>query len=210
MPVLVLGARLRRGAVGPMLEARLAAALARYQAAPPGEKPTVVVSGKGEAPAMARWLAARGVPEEHLVVEAQAESTNENLENAYALLPRAGQWVVVTNGFHVWRTRLWIWHLRLPMRVVGAPTPGRRRPVTYAREALAVAHSSARIVWRRAAHTVRTVRAVRARAAAWSFPSPRWSGGVPRTPCRRPPRRSRPRPGALTPCAGSWGRRSSR
>ncbi|WPF66626.1 MULTISPECIES: YdcF family protein [unclassified Corynebacterium] len=150
MPVLVLGARLRKGAVGPMLEARLRAALARYEAAAPGSKPIVVVSGKGEAPAMARWLAERGVASEHLVAEERAESTNENLENAHALIPHAGRWVVVTNGFHVWRTRLWVWHLRLPMRVVAAPTVGRRRPVTYAREVAAVVHSSARIAWRRA------------------------------------------------------------
>lgn len=150
MPVLVLGARLRKGAVGPMLEARLRAALTRYEAAAPGEKPTVMVSGRGEAPAMARWLEEHGVAPEHIEVEDRAESTNENLENAHALFPDAGRWVVVTNGFHVWRTRLWVWHLGLPMRVMAAPTPGLRRPVTYAREALAVVHSAARIVWRRA------------------------------------------------------------
>ncbi|WP_026166060.1 YdcF family protein [Corynebacterium mastitidis] len=148
MPVLVLGARLREGTVGPMLTARLDTALACLREQ--GEGATVVVSGKGEAPEMARWLIRRGVPEASILVEDRAESTNENLENAHALLPGAGRWVVVTNGFHAWRTRLWVWHLGLPMTVVAAPTPSRRRPLMYARELLAVGHSSARIAWRRA------------------------------------------------------------
>ncbi|KQB87530.1 YdcF family protein [Corynebacterium lowii] len=147
MPVLVLGARLTEGEVGPMLAARLRTALDYWREH--GSGSALVVSGKDEAPAMADWLRRHGVAPEHIVVEDKAESTNENLENAHRLLPQAGRWVVVTNGFHVWRTRLWIWHLGLPMRVLAAPTVGRRRRVMYLREVAAVGHSSLRIVWRR-------------------------------------------------------------
>lgn len=98
---------------------------------------------------MARWLIERGVPVGRIVEEPLATSTNENLENSRALFPDAARLLVVTNGFHVARTRVWAAHLGVPITVVAAPTPKKSRLKNYAREVIAVPHSAARVLWRR-------------------------------------------------------------
>ena len=128
-----------------MLESRLAEALRLYREAPR----LVVVSGRGEAEVMAAWLAEQGVAAEHIVVEPFATSTNENLERARALLPDAPLLTAITSTFHVARTRVWAWHLGIPVRMVAAPTPKASRKRNYARELVALPHSAARVAWRR-------------------------------------------------------------
>ncbi|SDS39353.1 YdcF family protein [Corynebacterium timonense] len=145
-PILVLGARVIDGRPCRMLEARLSQALRLWRDTP--TRP-LVVSGRGEADAMARWLTRRGVPASAITLEPDACSTNENLEKAHALFPEADYLLVVTNSFHVARTRVWAWHLGIPVRVVGAPTPRRSRLKNYAREVVALPHSAARVLWRR-------------------------------------------------------------
>ena len=98
---------------------------------------------------MADWLLVRGVPESSIVLEPQARSTNENLERSRALFPDAACLTVVTSGFHVLRTRVWAWHLGIPVQLVAAPTPKTSRVKNYAREVVALPHSVARVVWRR-------------------------------------------------------------
>ena len=128
-----------------MLEFRLRRALEEWRAAPA----PLVVSGFGEAEVMADWLLVRGVPESSIVLEPQARSTNENLERSRALFPDAACLTVVTSGFHVLRTRVWAWHLGIPVQLVAAPTPKTSRVKNYAREVVALPHSVARVVWRR-------------------------------------------------------------
>lgn len=144
MPILVLGARTHRGQPGPILTRRLQKALSLLDA-----PATIVVSGRGEAAAMGDWLVERGVDKQLILQEPQAASTNENLENARALLPDTRRWTVVTSDFHVWRTRLWAWHLGVPVRVVSARTPFPQLAVALLRECLALPHSVLRIGWRR-------------------------------------------------------------
>ena len=98
---------------------------------------------------MATWLVAHGVPETSVVAEPYARSTNENLERSRALFPGAGHLTVVTSGFHVPRTRVWAWHLGIPVRMVAAPTPTTSRTKNYAREVFALPHSIARVAYRR-------------------------------------------------------------
>ena len=128
-----------------MLESRLRTALEAWRADP---RP-IVVSGYGEAGVMAAWLVAHGVPETSVVAEPYARSTNENLERSRALFPGAGHLTVVTSGFHVPRTRVWAWHLGIPVRMVAAPTPTTSRTTNYAREVFALPHSIARVAYRR-------------------------------------------------------------
>lgn len=128
-----------------MLEFRLRRALEVWRAAPA----PLVVSGFEEADVMAAWLVAQGVPESAVVLEPKARSTNENLERSRALFPNAAYLTVVTSGFHVLRTRVWAWHLGIPVRLVAAPTPETSRVKNYAREVVALPHSAARVVWRR-------------------------------------------------------------
>ena len=128
-----------------MLEFRLRRAIEVWRAAPA----PLVVSGFGEAEVMADWLLVRGVPESSIVLEPQARSTNENLERSRALFPDAACLTVVTSGFHVLRTRVWAWHLGIPVRLAAALTPETSRVKNYAREVVALPHSVARVVWRR-------------------------------------------------------------
>jgi len=144
-PIVVLGARIVDGRPSRMLEFRLRRALEVWRAAPA----PLVVTGFGEAEVMADWLLVRGVPESSIVLEPQARSTNENLERSRALFPDAACLTVVTSGFHVLRTRVWAWHLGIPVQLVAAPTPKTSRVKNYAREVVALPHSVARVVWRR-------------------------------------------------------------
>ncbi|WIM68247.1 YdcF family protein [Corynebacterium breve] len=142
-PVLVLGAKVIDGRPRPLLEERLAKAMDVVDSA------DIIVSGRGEAEAMAQWLVDNGFPRERIVVEPRATSTNENLENARALVPDAERFIVVTNNFHVLRTRVWAWHLDIPVQVIGAGTPNDDRIYNYTRELGALPHSISRVVWRR-------------------------------------------------------------
>ena len=128
-----------------MLEHRLRKALEVWRLEPA----PLVVSGAGEARIMADWLVARGVPAASVVVEPHARSTNENLERSRALFPDAAHLTVVTSGFHVPRTRVWAWHLGIPIRTIAATTPSTSRTKNYAREVFAVPHSIARVAYRR-------------------------------------------------------------
>ncbi len=99
---------------------------------------------------MKRFLEEHGL--DNVVEETCATSTNENLEFARRLVPRAGELVVVTSNFHALRTRLWAWHLKIPVRVVTSPTPRAAKPRNYGREIAATAHSALRIAYRRFLH----------------------------------------------------------
>jgi len=150
-PIVVLGARVIDGRPSRLLEARLSTALGLWHRDP--DRP-VVVSGHDEAGAMAAWLVGHGVPRGSIVLEPDARSTNENLENARALFPDAALLTVVTNGFHVARTRVWARHLGIPVEVAAAPTPRRSRLRNCTREIAALPHSIARVAWRRAARVL--------------------------------------------------------
>ncbi|SDM13633.1 Uncharacterized SAM-binding protein YcdF, DUF218 family [Corynebacterium mycetoides] len=145
-PIVVLGARIIGERPSRMLEARLRLALEIWRKDPSSQ---LVVTGFGEAGVMAAWLEARGVPRQAITLETRARSTNENLENSRALFPDASRLVVVTNGFHVLRTRVWAWHLGIAVDVAGAETPRSSRLRNYAREIVALPHSVARVAWRR-------------------------------------------------------------
>ena len=142
VPILALGARVQGGVPGPMLERRLEHAFRIWR----GQD--IIVSGYGEAEVMAEYLVGRGVPREKIIVEPRATSTNENLENAYAM-SNPPYFDVVTSDFHALRTKLWSWHLGIPIRVHPAFTPWALKPENYLREVLATPHSAARIMWRR-------------------------------------------------------------
>lgn len=144
-PLVVLGARIIDGRPSRMLQARLSTAT-RYLT-DHGRRP-VVVSGFGESAVMASWLAAHGVDTRDIIEEPFATSTNENLERSWALFRDASELIVVTNGFHVARVRVWAAHLGIPVTVVAAPTPRKSRLRNYARELVATPHSAARVLWR--------------------------------------------------------------
>ncbi|GJF31727.1 membrane protein [Kitasatospora sp. NE20-6] len=148
--VVVLGAGLLNGdRVPPLLAARLDTALGVYEEqAARGRAPVVVVSGgKGddeqvsEAEAMARHLAARGLPPGAVRLEDRSENTAQNMEYSAALMAaeRPGyRCVVVTNTFHVLRAALATRRAGVTGQVIGAPTAGYYWPSAVLREFAAV------------------------------------------------------------------------
>lgn len=158
-PILVLGAKVHKLSThratpkpGAVLEARLETA--RKLAAETDAM--IVVSGKGEAQAMAWWLFTHGVDPQRILLEYDATSTNENLENSAKLLSEATRWTVVTSDFHSLRTRVWACHLGIPISVRTAPTRPPYRGQDVLREIFALAHSLLRVAWRRTLHRLRT------------------------------------------------------
>ncbi len=148
-PIVVLGSRTTAGRPEPLLCARLATAARLAQAHP---QAPIVVSGHGEALPMHNYLTAQGINPERILLEPLATSTNENLENSARLLPPGSTMTVVTSNFHILRTRLWAWHLKIPVHTVAASTPHGHKLHNYARELAATPHSALRIAWRRLRH----------------------------------------------------------
>lgn len=110
--LIVLGAGVHGERVSNVLARRLQAALGAWQASP--DAYIVVTGGQGpgedipEALAMQRWLEARGVPAEKIIMEDKSTSTEENLAFAKRLLAEKGvddaqPVAVVTNAFHCYR-----------------------------------------------------------------------------------------------------------
>ena len=145
-PIVVLGSRVTNGQPGALLVSRLNETL-KLAARMPDSK--VLVSGSGEAAVMASYLIKHGLDPARIVQEPEATSTNENLENCFALVENPVMLHVVTNEFHSIRTRLWAWHLKIPIKLHVALTPTKYRLRNYSRELLATPHSAARIVWRK-------------------------------------------------------------
>ncbi|OFS20254.1 YdcF family protein [Corynebacterium sp. HMSC04H06] len=148
-PIVVLGSRTTAGRPELLLRARLATAARLSQAHPDAP---IVVSGHGEALPMHNYLTAQGINPERILLEPLATSTNENLENSARLLSPGSTMTVVTSNFHILRTRLWAWHLKIPIHTVAAPTPHGHKLHNYARELAATPHSALRIAWRRLRH----------------------------------------------------------
>lgn len=110
--VIVLGAGLRGETVSDTLRRRLDRALEYYNAHP--DCLLILSGGQGpdeaipEAEGMARYLRARGVPQENLLLEDRSTSTEENFAFSLALMHGRGldestPIIFVTNRFHCYR-----------------------------------------------------------------------------------------------------------
>ncbi|MFF0492660.1 YdcF family protein [Nocardia sp. NPDC004068] len=150
--VVVLGCGLNRGAVTPLLAARLDRGIRVYRAAvAAGGNPIVVTCGgrgpdetTSEADAMGRYLTARGIPGCVVVRERRSRNTEENLRNclreleARALPPGKLRMTVVTSNFHVLRTAALTRRLGVDAQVLGARTATYFLPAAFLREFVAV------------------------------------------------------------------------
>lgn len=147
--VVVLGSGLIRGAVPPLLAARLDRGAALWdQERERGGNPMLVTSGGrgpdepvAEAVAMADYLVARGVPSEKILREDRSRTTQENLEFSRALMTERlpdHRCVVVTNDFHAFRAALTARRVGVNGQVVGAPTARYYRPSATLREFVAI------------------------------------------------------------------------
>ena len=138
------------GASCPGAVPRLEAALDYLQDRP--DLPVVVTGSQGrgedisEARCMYDWLTSRGVPPERVILEEQADDTEQNVRYSKALLSGMGigegsSVAIVTSGYHLCRaSRLW-GEGAVP---VAARMPARYFPISinyYIREAFAMAEA---------------------------------------------------------------------
>jgi apolipoprotein N-acyltransferase len=100
----VLGAKIHNSEPGRALKMRLDAAVtdAEQQGSP---SCFIVSGGRGEAEAMLRYLVSRGIPEERIMTENRARTTEENLLYSMPLLDGTEHITVVTSNFHILRTK---------------------------------------------------------------------------------------------------------
>ncbi|MEU6311223.1 YdcF family protein [Streptomyces sp. NPDC047014] len=149
--VVMLGSGLVGGdRVPPLLASRLRKGQQIYerQLARGSRPPLLLVSGgKGtdekvsEARAMADWLIAEGVPAEHVVLEEQSTTTEENLRFSRAIMEEhyaAYRCVIVTNNFHAFRAAMLARKTGVNGQVVGSPTAKYYWPSATIREFVAV------------------------------------------------------------------------
>lgn len=146
--IIVLGAGIIGENVTRPLASRLDTALYYWRKNP--DAYIIVCGGLGnravitEAEAMARYLAARGVPRERILLEELSTSTYENLIFAKQILnehfPGGFSAVLVTNDFHIYRSVRTARRVGLYVNRIGAYTDWYAWPVNYLREMLAVLH----------------------------------------------------------------------
>ncbi|QNL45305.1 YdcF family protein [Oscillibacter hominis] len=139
--VIVLGAGVNGREPSLALKSRLDAALAYLEEHP--DIPVVLTGGKGygeeitEARCMYDYLTGHGVEGERLILEEQALNTAENFACSRALLSERGVDVenglvaVVTNDFHVARSKLIAQRQGVRMLGVPAPLPWKHLSVNY-------------------------------------------------------------------------------
>ena len=147
--VVILGAGVNGTVPSLSLQVRLQAALDYLQDKP--DIPIVVTGSQGpgedisEARCMADWLIARGISEDRILLEDQADNTEENIRFSQKLLADKGidltdNIAVVTSDYHLYRASL-LWGT--PWMVpVAAHMPNRFFALTvnyYIREAFAAA-----------------------------------------------------------------------
>lgn len=143
---IVLGAAVHGSELSRTLQGRLDAAVAYHQRNP---KALIVVSG-GQGPqenlpegvAMAAYLRTQGVPDDLIVVEDKATSTEENFALSKALLDQrlapGYRVVLITDEFHVYRASRIAASQGLTATGIGQQTPWYFWPANYLREDLVV------------------------------------------------------------------------
>ncbi|MBR4579367.1 MAG: YdcF family protein [Oscillospiraceae bacterium] len=102
---LVLGLALEKGEPAPDLLRRLDTAQAYLEEYP--EAQLILTggnadeSGRTEAAVMRELLAGRGVPEERMILEDQAQTTKENFANTVRMLPADAPIVLISSNYHM-------------------------------------------------------------------------------------------------------------
>lgn len=124
--VLVLGAGIYEDRPSVTLRSRLDAALNLME-----ESDAVIVlcGGQGsdeimpESHVMYNYMVQNGADFDRLLIEDTSRNTIENIENAKAMLPEGASTAVITNEFHLARTRRLMTRAGLDAVGVSAPTP---------------------------------------------------------------------------------------
>jgi uncharacterized SAM-binding protein YcdF (DUF218 family) len=145
--IIVLGSGLVGDRVPPLLASRLDRAAECLRRASRADPVIVVSGGQGsdeevpEAVAMSAYLRSTGVPEERILLEDKATTTEENLRFGIRVLQahgRTGTVLAVTNNYHVFRTAVLSRRLGLKLNVIGARTASYFVPSAFLREFVAL------------------------------------------------------------------------
>lgn len=146
--VIVLGCKVNGTTPSLMLSRRLNAAYDYLTANP---DVTVVVSGGqgsnediSEAQCMAEYLVAKGIDENRILMEDQSTSTSENLRFSKAILEEqgiAGEYMLVTDGFHQYRAQYLAKEEGLTCYAVSAETSWYLLPTYWVREWFGILHA---------------------------------------------------------------------
>lgn len=145
--VIVLGAGVWGDRLSPVLQERMATALAFLEAHP--ETAALLSGGQGsgenlpEAEAMARYLLERGISRERLLLESASSSTGENIAFSLALLsgegdPQQMQLAVLTSDFHLMRAKMLLDSHGIEAHGIASDTPGVVEADYHVREYLAL------------------------------------------------------------------------
>lgn len=145
--ILILGCRFRRdGTLTPLLQGRVDRAISFWsrQLETTGREAVLVPSGGqgpdepiAEAEAMRRYLVARGIPEDHILLEDRSKNTYQNMEYSRALIRRrspGAKVVYATTNYHVFRSGVWANLAGLPAEGVGSRTKWWYWPNAFMRE----------------------------------------------------------------------------
>lgn len=129
---------------------RLDTVVAIYQSYRQDDKPlpTIIVTGGvvgnyslSEASVMRHYLLQKGIPEERIVVEDQAMNTDENLSLSAKIMSQRNfqpPVMIVTNRFHLVRTKILAGYQGLQANFLGAGGPWHLWPYQIIREYIAV------------------------------------------------------------------------
>lgn len=149
--LLILGARVKGETVSLSLKNRLDRGLEYLNLYP--EARAVLSGGQGpgedlsEAEAMKRYLVARGIPENRLILEDSSTDTAENMRFSRDVLKEQGvdlsafSMTVVTNDFHMLRAKMLAKRAGLQVTGYSSRTPEFTIPKAYTRELAAFAKS---------------------------------------------------------------------
>ncbi|WP_181428600.1 YdcF family protein [Modestobacter versicolor] len=147
--VIVLGAGLVEGQVPPLLAGRLRRAVTAVEERKAQAEAIVIVPSGGqgrdepfaEGAAMGEWLRRHGVDADHVLVEDQARTTQENLRYSARLLAEHGvqePYLIVTSNYHAPRAAMLARRLGIDAQAIGCPTALYYWPSAYLREFVAV------------------------------------------------------------------------
>jgi len=130
--IVVFGAAEYSGRPSPVLRARLDHAYSLFER---GLAPIVITTGGyGGDPRFSEggvgraYLMARGVPEQNIIAETQADNTDESVERVAAIMNTNGihNCIAVSDGYHIFRIKKML--ERQGFSVYGAPRPQTQPP----------------------------------------------------------------------------------
>jgi len=150
--IVVLGAAEYSGRPSPVLRARLDHAYTLFQR---GLAPIVITTGgNGGDPRFSEggvgrvYLMGRGIPEQDIIAETQADDTDESAERVAAIMHTNGMHtcIAVSDGYHIFRIKKML--ERQGFTVYGAPRPQTRAPSKWHETVLILREIVSYALWR--------------------------------------------------------------